>query len=761
MNIFYLDGREIPFIEGESLLEAAMAAGIEIPHFCYHAALGSLGACRLCAVEVTDDQTGKGTRVVMSCLEPAKQGSQVSLTSGPAREARQGVIELLMSNHPHDCPVCDEGGECRLQDMTVACGPPYRRYRGRKRTFTNQQLGPLIHHEMNRCITCYRCTRFYREYAMGDDLGAMRLRNEIYFGRFRDGPLESPFAGNLVEICPTGVFTDKVFRQHFARSWDLETAPSICPHCSIGCNTLPGARHGTLRRVRNRFHPDINRHFICDRGRFGHAYNEHPQRPLTPRLHGNTVTCDAAFAAAAECIRLAGNALAGMGSVRESLSALSTLKSLCAAAEGIFAAFAEPDIEAAVTTAVTSMRAFGRTPGLGDIEQSDAIVIVGDITAHAPMMDLAIRQACRRDAFTLLLHSSPTPLAACCQQAIRISPAETTAWLEKLCMEMQQANHSAGHTDDITALLAKAERPLFLGVAETLGPEGINALTRLASLQADRGGLAMLLPGPNAYGAALLNGSGAGALLDAIERGEVNTLVITGSDPLGSGSLKDRWQRARARLQCLIVLDCIDTATGRDADIMLPVATWAEQDGICINYEGRAQAFATVFSRQPPLPSATELLQDLAQHAGIDLPVSDAALKSTLADFEPPAAGERGTSVSTTPALLAGETGHEADTAGAWQVALHAWYGEDALADYASALASLAPERVARIAPHCALAAELADGTALVLRCRSKSVRINLLFDAAVADNTVAIPRTVMDELGLVHGGFVHIEAAG
>ena len=207
MGTILIDGHIIPFKPGDNILQAALEANLEIPHFCYHAALGSLGACRLCAVEITPKDSSKAPRIAMACLEPSEDGLEVSISAIAAQQVRQHVIEFLMINHPHDCPICDEGGECHLQDMTVACGPPYRRYRGRKRTFSNQNLGPLIHHEMNRCITCYRCTRFYQDYALGNDLGAMRLRNEVYFGRFQDGPLENPFAGNLVEICPTGVFT--------------------------------------------------------------------------------------------------------------------------------------------------------------------------------------------------------------------------------------------------------------------------------------------------------------------------------------------------------------------------------------------------------------------------------------------------------------------------------------------------------------------------------------------------------------------------
>ena len=185
---------------------------------------------------------------------------------------RAEMIELMMTSHPHDCPVCDEGGECHLQDMTVMTGHSYRRYRGRKRTFVNQDLGPFVTHELNRCITCYRCTRFYNDYAGGRDFGVFGLRNQVYFGRAESGTLESEFSGNLIEVCPTGVFDDKPFSRRYTRKWDLQSAPSVCPNCGLGCTTYPSSRYGELRRVLSRFNRDVNKMFLCDRGRFGFEF---------------------------------------------------------------------------------------------------------------------------------------------------------------------------------------------------------------------------------------------------------------------------------------------------------------------------------------------------------------------------------------------------------------------------------------------------------------------------------------------------------
>ncbi|HOO16408.1 MAG TPA: 2Fe-2S iron-sulfur cluster-binding protein, partial [Phycisphaerae bacterium] len=224
MPRIYVDGRAYDVPEGRNLLHACLSLGLDLPYFCWHPALHSVGACRQCAVKLFKDESDQRGRIVMACMTPVTEGMRVSIDDPQAREFRAAIIELLMANHPHDCPVCDEGGECHLQDMTVMTGHVHRRFRFAKRTHRNQDLGPFVTHEMNRCIACYRCVRYYCDYAGGRDFGVFGWHDEVYFGRERDGVLESEFSGNLVEVCPTGVFTDKTLARHYTRKWDLETA---------------------------------------------------------------------------------------------------------------------------------------------------------------------------------------------------------------------------------------------------------------------------------------------------------------------------------------------------------------------------------------------------------------------------------------------------------------------------------------------------------------------------------------------------------
>src|SRR5713101_2752014 len=284
MAAILIDNRPYEVPDGQNLLHTCLTLGFDLPYFCWHPALGSVGACRQCAVKQYRDENDTRGRLVMACMTPAAKGTRISIDDSEAHEFRASVIEGLMINHPHDCPVCDEGGECHLQDMTVMTGHDYRRYRGLKRTYRNQDLGPFVNHEMNRCIQCYRCVRFYRDYAGGRDLDSFALRNHVYFGRHEDGVLESEFSGNLVEVCPTGVFTDKTLKQHYTRKWDLQTAPSICVNCGLGCNTIPGERYGELRRIQNRYNGEVNGYFLCDRGRYGYEFVNSSERIRHPLL---------------------------------------------------------------------------------------------------------------------------------------------------------------------------------------------------------------------------------------------------------------------------------------------------------------------------------------------------------------------------------------------------------------------------------------------------------------------------------------------
>ena len=398
MPKIYIDDVPFEIRPGQNLLEAGLSLGLNIPYFCWHPALGSAGACRQCAVKQYANESDTKGRLVMACMTPCSEGARFSLEDAEAKEFRAGVVELLMANHPHDCPVCDEGGECHLQDMTVMTGHNYRDYRFPKRTFENQDLGPLINHEMNRCIQCYRCVRYYRDYAGGEDLQAFASKNHVYFGRQQSGTLESEFSGNLVEVCPTGVFTDKTLKKHYTRRWDLATAPSVCVHCAVGCNTFPGERYGSLRRIRNRYNGEVNGYFLCDRGRYGYEFvnAENRIRQTQRRRDGGFEPIARGEALAELAGWLADPAkVVAVGSPRASLEDNFALRRLVGA-ENFSSGLAARDARLLEVLLECLQTAATPTPSLRQIREAEAVVILGeDVLQVAPMVALEVRQASR------------------------------------------------------------------------------------------------------------------------------------------------------------------------------------------------------------------------------------------------------------------------------------------------------------------------------------------------------------------------------
>uniref|UniRef100_A0A914Z2H5 NADH-ubiquinone oxidoreductase 75 kDa subunit, mitochondrial n=23 Tax=cellular organisms TaxID=131567 RepID=A0A914Z2H5_9BILA len=372
-----LNGKEYEVNGADNLLEACLSLGLDIPYFCWHPALGSVGACRQCAVKQYQNAEDTRGRLVMSCMTPASDGTFISIDDEEAKQFRESVVEWLMTNHPHDCPVCEEGGNCHLQDMTVMTGHSFRRYRFTKRTHRNQDLGPFISHEMNRCIACYRCVRYYKDYAGGTDLGVYGAHDNVYFGRPEDGTLESEFSGNLVEICPTGVFTDKTHSERYNRKWDMQFAPSICQQCSIGCNISPGERYGELRRIENRYNGTVNHYFLCDRGRFGYGYVNLKDRPRQPvqRRGDDFITLNAE------------QAMQGAADI------------LPGGRRNFYTGIAHGEQER-LQLALKVLREGGiYTPALREIESYDAVLVLGeDVTQTGARVALAVRQAVKGKA---------------------------------------------------------------------------------------------------------------------------------------------------------------------------------------------------------------------------------------------------------------------------------------------------------------------------------------------------------------------------
>ena len=641
MPTIYIDNRRYEVQEGVNLLHACLSLGFDIPYFCWHPAMHSVGACRLCAVKQFKDANDTEGKIVMSCMTLASDGTRISTRDPEVIKFRRAVIEWLMTNHPHDCPVCDEGGECHLQDMTQMAGHVYRRFRFKKRTQRNQYLGPFVRHEMNRCIQCYRCVRFYVDYAGGRDLDVFGWHNQVYFGRHEDGVLQSKFSGNLVEVCPTGVFTDKPFAKHYTRKWDLQTAPSVCVHCGLGCNTIPGERYGVLRRISNHFNADVNGYFLCDRGRFGYEFandRKRIKRPLVRTQEGQfePLSHDLILPKLRELLD-SSDLVIGIGSPRASLESNYALRALVGP-ERFYAGVCQTQSQ--LIGRVLNILSTGpvRAASLQDVSSADAVLVLGeDVSNVAPLLELALRQSILRkpSAIAKKLHIEPWndaairealqtekgPLFIATTGATDLDDVATYAYrsapedIARLGLAVANkldpdAPEVVGLSDNVGSLartiagaLREAERPLVISGTSAGSRAVIESAAQVAyALHAtnDKTQICFTVPFCNNMGLGLIGGKPLDTAIEVLAGSPAAVAVILENDLYRhlSEAEADRLLNAA---KTVIAIDFLPTPTTAKAHIVLPAATFAESNGTFVNNEGRAQRFFQVFKPEPDI----------------------------------------------------------------------------------------------------------------------------------------------------------------
>ena len=625
MATIEIDGKEYQVKDGENLLQEALSLGLNLPYFCWHPSMGSVGACRQCAVTQyhdKDDQTG---HMVMACMTPVVDGMRVSMEDSSSKEFRGDILELLMTNHPHDCPVCEEGGECHLQDMTVMTGHTFREYRGKKRTHRNQYLGPFVSHEMNRCIACYRCVRFYRDYAGGHDLEVFGCHSDVYFGRSEDGVLENEFSGNLAEVCPTGVFTDKTLSQCYSRKWDLQTAPSICTHCSLGCNTSPGERYGQLRRVVNRYHGDVNGYFLCDRGRFGAHFVSSDKRIRSPLIENQPAIGRKAALRHFKSLLEDQDTVIGIGSPRASIEANFALRELVGA-DNFYLGFSEKEQELVNLVLELLRKAPATIPTLKEVEGADAILVLGeDVTNTAPRLALSLRQSIRNRAFDIAdeLHlprwqdeavreaaqqeKSPLFIASCDETRLdevatgvfrgtpeaiaRIGFAVAHSLNPKAPAVPRLSKSDREQVKNIATALQQAKQPLVITGTGCQSRSVIEAAANIANaLSSTEKAFFPIVPECNSIGLALIGGENFLQSKTRMKPGKAETVVILENDLYRRGS-KDEVDDWFSSVEHVVVIDHITHPSSDKAELILPAATFAETEGTLVSSEGRAQRF--------------------------------------------------------------------------------------------------------------------------------------------------------------------------
>ncbi|AOA57376.1 NADH-quinone oxidoreductase subunit NuoG [Acinetobacter larvae] len=624
MATIHVDGKSYEVNGSENLLQACLSLGIDIPYFCWHPSLGSVGSCRQCAVTQYANPEDTRGRLVMSCMTPASDNTYISIEDKEAKDFRASVVEFLMTNHPHDCPVCEEGGHCHLQDMTVMTQHDRRRYRFTKRTHYNQELGSFIAHEMNRCIACYRCVRYYTDYAGGTDFGVYANASRVYFGRPESGTLESEFSGNLTEVCPTGVFTDKTHSARYNRKWDMQYAPSVCQGCSSGCNISPGERYGELRRVENRFNGDVNQYFLCDKGRFGTGYVNREDRPRQPQQRVaeqlQNISVDEALDSLIS--KLKTKKVLGIGSPRASLESNFALRQLVGP-EAYSTGMSQKE-QSLVELVASIMQSEGLyNPSMREIESYDAVLILGeDLTQTAPRMALSVRQAAKNKAKQMaadrrtpdwlaepvkrigqdakspiyIIASTETRLADVASGEVVASPHD----IARLGFAIAAAvagepivgleDDAKAYAQDIAATLKAAKKPLVISGTSLQDAAIIEAAAQVAQNLGETAGISLTVPEVNSMGLALFGGQS----LEQAFAQDYDAIIVVEND-LYRRLPAAQIDAALAKAEQVIVLDHSLTDTVAKADVVLSAASFAEGDGTVVSQEGRAQRFYQVY----------------------------------------------------------------------------------------------------------------------------------------------------------------------
>jgi NADH-quinone oxidoreductase subunit G len=671
-----IDGREVSAVEGEMLHDAARKGDVEIPVFCYDPKLGDpVGACRMCLVEIEGIP-----KLQTSCSTPVREGMVVHTRTEQVKHAQSAVVEFLLVNHPLDCPVCDKGGECPLQDITMGWGPGQSRVIDEKRHFEKPiELSPLVAIDRERCILCYRCVRFSQEVAEDDQLQLLERGDRTFVGTFDDRPYVAPFHGNITELCPVGALTNYTYRFR-ARPWDIEQAGSVCTLCPSQCNVSFTVRDEKVKRVLGRDNAEVDDGWLCDRGRYGFEMFGDEKRVDGPRLKGGAPTAwETAIAAAAAGLRGAGPgkvaAIVGDASNEEGYLVQRLMREALGSPHIDSRPSRGPGREALVRLAQPELSARVR-----DIDDADTILVLGTDPLHSsPILDLRIRKAIRRNGARLAVATErPTALDGGAEAIARYAPGQASHFLAELAVALgsevenvasplAESLRGAGKVvvvwgeriarDSVAELLVIADELKLAGtdgaglleIPDTTNARGL----REAGCLPDAGpGLSEPRPAfttPEGENAGLV-GKPTEEIRAALESGEITALILFGVDPLRDFPDTPAWEAAIGAADHVVVFSMHENATSAKADVLLPLETHAEKDGTVTHPDGRLQRVRPSASRPGEIRPNVQVLAQLSAALGHDTgihsqPTAFAALKDAVpfyADIDDNAIGGRG-----------------------------------------------------------------------------------------------------------------------
>jgi NADH-quinone oxidoreductase subunit G len=588
-----IDGREVQVPKGLGLVEAALAAGIEIPVFCYEPRLGPpVGACRMCLVEIEGMP-----KLQAGCTMTAQDGMKVrtAQSSAKAAEGQDATLEFILVNHPLDCPVCDKGGECPLQDLTFRWGPGNTRMEFPKRTLEKPiPVSPTIALDRERCILCYRCTRFSESVAEDNQLVAQNRGASSVIATFEDQPYRAPFSGNVIELCPVGALTSTQYRFE-ARPWEIQNVPTVCGLCPVGCNVAATTREGKVKRILSRNHPEVDEGWLCDKGRFAftHLYaGDRIADPLRRRSRRGLqeISWDDAIDDAERLLRESGGrivtALSGSETVEQAYALGKLLRSALGAHSAVMPEETSPALDAF------------RLP-LSAIRDAELVIVLGDepVSERAPVVDLWLKAARRAAAE---VHYAGDAHEGC--------------------------RRLAGSDDELGGRLRSSERAILIWSGDDgAGGAHLAALARELGFAGKAGCGAFHLP-------RTANGRGVADAWACADDGEGETpeqiglLIVSGDEAAADPNVRALAERAER----VLVTSMFQGLAAGWADLVLPGTSYLERDGTYVNLEGRLQRLRR--SVIPPAPDELAWISKLAERFGVEIAPYASAVFAELSE---------------------------------------------------------------------------------------------------------------------------------
>lgn len=613
-----INGREVRAEKDRLLIDVAEEIGVFVPRFCYHPGMKSVAVCRMCLVQVE----GQG-KLLPACATPVADGMVVNTKDGAA-EAQKDMLELLLINHPLDCPICDRAGECPLQDQTYAHGPGSSRYTDEKRTFEKAlEISDLVVLDRERCVLCWRCVRFSDEIAGDRFIQLVDRGDGTQILNFNDEPFDSYFSGNTIQICPVGALTSKPYR-FVSRPWDLQTAPSVCGYCSVGCPITNESREGDLVRCQALPNEKVNDFWICDKGRFGYHYVSSEERLDTPLVRGDADAFEQtswaeAVAKVADGLRdKKVGVIAGGHLTTEDAYAVGRLAKEVLGTRDVDSRI--QDVGAPYEAILAATGVAGSSATMDDLRAAKNVVWVGpDPKETLPVLYLHL-QTGARERGTKLLVASPrsTSLDLIASQAVRLQPGKESAALGDLGDQLGDGDtvvcwgpSSPGRDESATvdAVLALAEKAgaKLLVCPPHAGSQGMLDMGVHPAI--DAGHIAAEEPGRDTR-----------AILEAATSGELDALVIVGADPVVDFPDAGLAKRALGSDVFTVVVELFPTETALLADVLLPSAAYAERKGTFTNLERRLQKFEPLLSApgtaQTPWRACAAIAMALGQDWG-------------------------------------------------------------------------------------------------------------------------------------------------